>query len=113
MKRLLTALLITTSFTLFSQGAMAGRECIGHSVVSYMHAGGPYQGGNHVWVAFRNINSGETVKISLNPNYNLDDAKGKALFSLLTLSMTADKVLKVTDNYGDNCDDFDEIRIYN
>lgn len=114
MKKLLTTLLITSSFILFSQSSMAAQQyCTGPSIVSYMHAGGLGDGGHAMWVAFRNVNSGDYVKIHPNNAYNLNDQRGKALFSLLTLSLTADKVLKVIDNHDTNCRYFDEIRIYN
>jgi hypothetical protein len=105
---ILITLLLNSSNTVFAASTCVNQQYITDIRVGYVDQNqqGGTDGGSVVYVYFSNGRY-----LPLNYRYNLNDAPGPSILSVLMSAMFANLKVTVVDHYGDNCDDFDDVKI--
>ncbi|MEC4726708.1 hypothetical protein HWQ46_14235 [Shewanella sp. D64] len=69
------------------------------------------QGGSD-WANAINVHLDNGVIIPLNYKYNANDDGGKSIIAALRMALSTNKVVSMWDHDSNNCDDFDQVRVY-
>lgn len=112
MKKMTFVLLLAAAFTANSALA-SGTECINSLTIKSIESGDVkgFEGGSDensaVVVEFSNGS-----RLPLNYRINGNDTQGHALIAAINMAFSLRAKVSVTDHYGNDCNDFDTIRVY-
>ncbi|MFQ3243457.1 MAG: hypothetical protein ACI9SP_000075 [Arenicella sp.] len=71
-----------------------------------------HDGNNAVVIVYRdNYGAGSLKYMPLNTSYNLNDANGRAMYSMLQTALTTGLLFHAQDDYGTRCDDINQISL--
>lgn len=109
------AILITAAAPSFSDSqSFHTPQIIEPLHVGEVHSSYGDDGGNTVYVKFKDINNpnGDHGYYYLNRTYNLNDSPDASILATLRTAFFLRAPVQLWDHHGNTCDDFDEVAIY-